>query len=94
MTEKDWLESTDPTPMLECVRGKMSERKLRLFAVGCCRRVWGLIKDEHFRSAVLAAELFADSMITKEEMTETRRAAIPYFVQLRSGDEESARSRP
>src|SRR5262245_57872983 len=86
-TEADWFACTDPTPMLEFLRGKASERKLRLFAVGCCRRVWALIKDESFRAAVRAAELFADNMITKEEMTETQKAAIPGFVQLHGGED-------
>jgi hypothetical protein len=37
VTEAEWLAATDPTSMLEFVRGKVSDRKLRLFAIGCCR---------------------------------------------------------
>jgi hypothetical protein len=32
MTEAEWLACDDPAPMLGSVRGKASDRKLRLFA--------------------------------------------------------------
>ena len=37
MTEAEWLACNDPTPMLEFLRDKASERKLRLFFCACCR---------------------------------------------------------
>jgi hypothetical protein len=59
MTEAEWLASTDPGPMLDFVRGKATDRKLRLFAVACCRRVWYLL-DEHSRRAVDVVERDAE----------------------------------
>jgi hypothetical protein len=36
MNEAEWLECTDPRPMLQFLHGKASSRKLRLFASACC----------------------------------------------------------
>jgi hypothetical protein len=33
VTEQEWLSGTHPGPMLEYLRGKATDRKLRLFAV-------------------------------------------------------------
>jgi hypothetical protein len=37
MNEERWLSCTDPTPMLEFLRGKASDRRMRLFACGAWR---------------------------------------------------------
>jgi hypothetical protein len=39
MTEAEWLACADPRPMVEFLRGKASDRKLRLFASDCCVRL-------------------------------------------------------
>jgi len=65
VTEAEWLAATDPEPMLGFLRGKASERELRLFAVSAVRRVWHLIRDERSKCAVEAAERYADGPATK-----------------------------
>jgi hypothetical protein len=37
MTEQEWLTGIDPLPMVRFLRGKLGERKFRLFVCGCCR---------------------------------------------------------
>jgi hypothetical protein len=60
MNEAQWLNCTDPLPMLEHIKWKANDRKLRLFAVACCRRVWHLMTERASRRAVAVAERLAD----------------------------------
>jgi hypothetical protein len=76
MTEAEWLAALDPKLMLTFVRQKVSERKLRLFTVACCRRIWGLLTDKRSREAVAVAERFADTLASEEERASARRAAL------------------
>ena len=57
MNEAEWLISSEPTRMLEFLRGNVSgERKRRLYAVACCRHIWDFITDQRSRKAVEIAE--------------------------------------
>lgn len=75
MNEVDWLASTSPIPMLEFLRGKVSERKLRLFACACCRRFWHLIADERSRAAVETAEICFDQQSNYASLSTVREQA-------------------
>src|SRR5262245_14314217 len=73
MTEAEWLACTDPQEMLRFLRRNASDRKLRLFAVACSRRIWSWI-DDLGRNAVNVAESCADGMAGPEEMRAARLA--------------------
>jgi hypothetical protein len=86
MTEAEWLACTDPEPMLELIRGKASDRKVRLFAVACCRRVWSSLEHEEFRDAVWKAEAFADGLVDRAEMVGAHEKALAVFRTLHGRD--------
>jgi hypothetical protein len=72
MTEQEWLQATDPQPMLEFLRGKASERKQRLFAVACCRHFWADTTSSD-RMAIEVAEMFADGRTDEYRLALARR---------------------
>jgi hypothetical protein len=67
MNEGKWLQCTSPMPMLDFLQGKVSERKLRLFAVACCRPFWHLL-DARKRRAIEILERYADGGTTENEV--------------------------
>jgi hypothetical protein len=75
VTETQWLACDNPTLMIHFLRGKASDRKLRLFACACCRRVWHLLTDERSRQAVETAERFAESSVTAKDLGKARALA-------------------
>ena len=62
--------------MLEFLHGRVSERKLRLFACACCRRMWHLLIDERSRRAIENTEQWLDKPVgLKEENRATKEAS-------------------
>jgi hypothetical protein len=76
MTEEEWLTATNPTPMLEFLRGKASDRKLRMFAVASCIKISHLLTDEPCRRAIYVAEKYADQQANTEDLAIVSEAAL------------------
>jgi hypothetical protein len=76
VTEGDWLTATAPGPMLEFLPDRVSDRKLRLFAVACCRRIWHLLSAD-IRHRLETPERRADERVI---------APIRPFGYVRDGD--------
>jgi hypothetical protein len=76
MNETEWLNASDPEAMLAFLGGDVSQRKLRLFACACCRRIWDLLADERSRNAVDVAQRFADGQLSGRQLRAGERAAL------------------
>jgi hypothetical protein len=76
MTEKQWRRCANAQRILDCLLdGPYSPRKLRLFAVACCRRLGRRVADERLREAVRVAELYAEGRATPAQLQSARSAA-------------------
>jgi hypothetical protein len=74
MTEAEWLACANPVPMLEFLRGKADQRRLRLYGVACCRRLEPFPQDAS-KAAVVVAEGVADKRVAGPEWGAARRTA-------------------
>jgi hypothetical protein len=77
VTAAEWNNATDPQAMLAFLRasGRASDRKLRLFAVACCRAVWHLLGLRQYRKAILVGERYAEGQATARALEKARRDA-------------------
>jgi hypothetical protein len=75
MTEAEWLACTSPRQMLGRLGDRASNRKLRLFACACCRRLSSYLPEESI-PPVAVAERFADGLATEEERQTAEEDAL------------------
>jgi hypothetical protein len=76
VTEAEWLAATVPEAMLIHLTSARiaSERRLRLFAAACCRRIWDLLLDVQLQPIVEMAELLADGRVTLHRLLKAKQA--------------------
>jgi hypothetical protein len=74
MSETALLGLSNVYRTLRWLRETVSERKVRLFACGCCRQAWPPLEDPRSLGPVEAAERFADGRATWDEV---RAAVLP-----------------
>jgi hypothetical protein len=88
MTEAEWLASEDPDQMLSHARDWLTERRLRLFASACCRRLALHLKDQRSLRLVDTSERFADGLATRDELSRAFEGATEAYEAIRwqSGD--------
>jgi hypothetical protein len=84
MTEAEWLASEEPERMLRFLGVGLPDRKLRLFAVACCRRVWDLLTDRRSRIAVRQLEEYADNLGSERLRRDAYNTAHPAYLDLQS----------
>lgn len=75
MTEAEWLACDNPRTVQAWLGTVETPRKLRLFAVGCCRELWHLLADSRSRGAVEVLERIADGAATDAERLACATAA-------------------
>ena len=92
MTEAEWLACDDPTSMVDRLRGRVADRKLRLFFCACCRRLWQLLPDERSRAAIDAAERYAEGDEDADSLRVARGRAHDAFCHWKR-EEYSAEAR-
>jgi hypothetical protein len=72
VTEQEWLNCRNFQRMFGALWDKDSERKLRLFAVACCRRTRNPLRSKRTRRLLELSEQFADGRASKEALSSVK----------------------
>jgi hypothetical protein len=87
VTEAEWDAFADPRPMVGSLSDKASDRKVRLFAVACCRRIWPFLADAPSRPAVETGERYVEGAADDRELDAAWRAGCAVAVEAREDEQ-------
>jgi hypothetical protein len=96
MNESEWSSCSDPSQMLEPLRGSgmASDRQFRLFACACYRRVWHLLADPRVRHAVEVLERLAEGGVPRAAVEHALRGACNAQSEAEThGDDDLSQAR-
>jgi len=94
VTESEWFTCTDHIDMIRFLGDRVSGKRLRLFAVGCCQRQRKLFIDQKpcYWHAVEVAEQYAKGLATLDQLADAydvcdndahyERDPLAFYVQL------------
>lgn len=78
LPQEVWQTAVSPGPMVHAARELLSPRRLRLFAIACCKSLWGQSAAwRGYLELLQLAEALADSNIG-QRMSELSSQAAPY----------------
>src|SRR5690242_11115884 len=80
MDEAEWMACADPRVMQEFFSGKVSARKLRLFAIAAYRRIRHWVVDPDSRWAIEVAERFVNQQAGQSELAAAWAVAHRYYL--------------
>jgi hypothetical protein len=75
--EADWLTDSDPFVMLQLIEGKVSQRKLRLFACACVRRLLSPTDNGPIQQILSISEQFADGLVDVTLLDRAHNQPVP-----------------
>jgi hypothetical protein len=82
MTEAEWLTCAEPKQLVDFLGDKLTERKLMLWAVGCCSSLRDLIIDKRSRDALVVAEAYVEGQASRQQLTNAHQQAATAEEQL------------
>jgi hypothetical protein len=69
-------------PVHDALLAKISQRRARLFGVGCCRLIWHLLTKPWLRRTVEQSERYADGVGTEENLIKARERVYKFWAEL------------